>query len=75
VADLVREPHLWSRGDLVRRFDPELGEIVTQGIVPTLSRTPGRVTGWPGRPGSDNDAVLGTLLGYPPEQIRRVTSA
>jgi succinyl-CoA---D-citramalate CoA-transferase len=75
VADLVREPHLWSRGDLVRRSDPELGEIVTQGIVPSLSRTPGRLTGWPGRPGSDNDAVLGTLLGYTPEQIRQVTSA
>ena len=75
VADLAREPHLWSRGDLVRRSDPELGEIVTQGIVPLLSRTPGQLTGWSRRPGSDNDAVLGALLGYTPEQIRRVTSA
>jgi formyl-CoA transferase len=75
VADLIREPHLWSRGDLVRCTDPELGEIVTQGIVPVLSRTPGRLTGWPGRLGSDNDAVLGSLLGYTPEQIRQVTSA
>ncbi len=73
VADLVREPHLWSRGDLVRLADPELGEIITQGVVPLLSRTPGRVTGWPRRPGSDNDAVLGGLMGYDPEQIRRVT--
>jgi formyl-CoA transferase len=75
VAELVREPHLWSRGDLVRCPDGEGGELVTQGIVPVLSRTPGRLTGWPGRPGSDNDAVLGTLLGYTPEEIRRVTSA
>jgi crotonobetainyl-CoA:carnitine CoA-transferase CaiB-like acyl-CoA transferase len=75
VADLVREPHLWSRADLVRCPDGERGEIVTQGIVPALSRTPGRLRGWPGRPGSDNDAVLGTLLGYTPEQIRQVTSA
>ena len=72
VADLVREPHLWSRGDLVRLSDPERGEIVTQGIVPLLSRTPGRVTGWSRHPGSDNDAVLGGLLGYTPEQIRAV---
>ena len=43
VADLVREPHLWSRGDLVRCADPERGEIVTQGIVPLFSRTPGRI--------------------------------
>ncbi|PYM93438.1 MAG: hypothetical protein DME04_11405 [Candidatus Rokuibacteriota bacterium] len=75
VADLVREPHLWSRGDLVRYSLPELGELVTQGIVPRLSRTPGRLGGWSPRPGSDNEAVLGTLLGYTPEQIRRVTSS
>jgi len=73
VADLIREPHLWSRGDLVRLSDPELGEIVTQGIVPSLSRTPGRVAGWSRRPGSDNEAVLGGLLGYTAEQIRLVT--
>ena len=41
-----------------------MGEIVTQGIVPLLSRTPGRVTGWSPRPGSDNEAVLGGLPGY-----------
>ena len=74
VADLVREPHLWSRGDLVRCTDPDRGEIVTQGTVPLFSRTPGQLRGWPGRPGSDNDAVLGGLLGYTPEQVRRVTS-
>jgi len=75
VADLAREPHLWSRGDLVRRSDPEMGESVTQGIVPLLSRTPGRLTDWSRRPGSDNDAVLGALLDYTPERIREVTSA
>jgi formyl-CoA transferase len=73
VADLVQEPHLWSRGDLVRRSDPEMGEIVMQGIVPILSRTPGRLTDWSRRPGSDNEVVLGTLLGYGPEQVRDVT--
>jgi crotonobetainyl-CoA:carnitine CoA-transferase CaiB-like acyl-CoA transferase len=74
VADLVREPHLWSRGDLARRADPETGEIVTQGIVPLLSRTPGRLGDWSRRPGSDNDAVLGALLGYSPQRIREIDS-
>ena len=73
VADLVREPHLWSRGNLVRLSHPDLGEIVTQGVVPALSRTPGRVAAWPRSPGSDNDAVLGGLLDYSPKQIRQVT--
>src|SRR6185503_18704572 len=65
VADLIREPHLWSRGDLVRCADPDRGELVTQGIVPLFSRTPGRLRGWPGRPGADNDAVLGVLTSGP----------
>jgi crotonobetainyl-CoA:carnitine CoA-transferase CaiB-like acyl-CoA transferase len=72
VADLVREPHCWSRGDLVRLAHPEMGEIVTQGIVPALSRTPGRVAGWSPRPGSDNEAVFGGLLGYPAERIQEI---
>ena len=75
VADLVGEAHLWSRGDLVRRADPELGEVVMQGVVPLLSETPGQITGWSPAPGSDNDAVLGEWLGYAPDQIRRVTEA
>jgi crotonobetainyl-CoA:carnitine CoA-transferase CaiB-like acyl-CoA transferase len=65
---------LWSRGDLVRRANGDVGEIVTQGIVPVLTRTPGRLTGWSRRPGSDNEAVLGALLGYSPERVREVTS-
>ena len=73
IADLVREPHLWSRGNLVRLADPQRGEIVTQGVVPRLSRTPGRITGWSRYPGSDNAAVLGGILGYTPQHIRRVT--
>ena len=72
VADLVREPHCWSRGDLVRLAHPEMGEIVTQGIVPSLSRTPGRVAGWSRQPGSDNEAVLGELLGYTAARIREL---
>jgi hypothetical protein len=45
---------------------------VTQGVVPLLSRTPGRVTGWSRYPGSDNDAVLAGILGYSPQQIRHL---
>ena len=73
VADIMRDPHVWSRANLVRLSDPKLGEVVTQGIIPSLARTPGHVAGWSAYPGSDNDAVLGGLLGYTSEQIRRVT--
>jgi len=73
IADLVKEPHLWSRGDLLRLADPGAGEIVTPGIVPLLSRTPGHVWGWSRQAGSDNEAVLGGLLGMTEEQICAVT--
>ena len=73
VADIVRDPHVWSRGNLVRLSDPQLGEVVTQGVVPLLSRTPGRVAGWSPYRGSDNHAILGDLLGYTPEQMHHVT--
>jgi formyl-CoA transferase len=59
VADLVHEPHLWSRGSLIRFHDPDLGEITVQGVMPALSRTPGKVTGWSKFVGSDNEAILG----------------
>ena len=74
VVELMSEAHLWSRGDLVRLPDPAGGEVVTQGVVPLLSRTPGRVAGWSVRSGSDNEAVLGSLLGLSPDEIARVTA-
>jgi formyl-CoA transferase len=72
VADLLRQAHCWSRGDLQRLTHPALGEIVTQGVVPSLSRTPGCVAGWSTRPGADTEAVLRELLGLAPEQIREI---
>ncbi|MCZ6876392.1 MAG: CoA transferase [bacterium] len=73
VADLVADPHLWHRENLVRLSDPKLGEVVTQGVIPILSRTPGRVAGWSAYRGSDNEAVFEGLLGYTAEQMRQVT--
>jgi len=73
VADLFEEEHVWARGNLMHVLDPELGEIVTAGIVPTLSRTPGRIVGWSRRRGSENEPVLGGLLGYPERHIAILT--
>jgi len=75
VAYLVLGRHLWSRVDFVRRTEAEMGEIVMQGIVPILSRTPGRLTDWSRRPGSDNDVVLSGLLGDTRQQIREISAS
>ena len=46
-----------------------------QGVVPHLSETPGRTTGWSPAPGSDSDAVLGDWLGRAPSRTRGVKEA
>lgn len=75
AATIHGNEHIWSRGTLVHVEHPELGDIVTQGVVPKLSRTPGRVRFWSPYPGSDNEAVLGGLLGYDAERVEQLTQA
>jgi formyl-CoA transferase len=75
VADLVSERHLWERGDLMRISDPQLGEIITQGVVPRLTRTPGRVSGWSRHPGSDDEAIFRGLRDSAPDHIRLAAAA
>jgi crotonobetainyl-CoA:carnitine CoA-transferase CaiB-like acyl-CoA transferase len=73
AADLYEDPHAWSRGNLVRVEDPDLGSVVIPGVVPTFARAPGKVAGWSRFRGSDNDAVLGGLLRYSDERIAEMT--
>ena len=70
VADLMHESHVWSRGALVRLSHPDWGDMVTQGVVPVMSRTPGRVVGWSRVPGGDNHAVLDRIPGDAPTDVR-----
>ncbi len=71
ARDAVENPHWQSRGDFVEYEDQTLGrKIKAFGVVPKLSRTPGRV--WRGAPalGQDTEAILEKILGYSPEEIR-----
>jgi formyl-CoA transferase len=64
IADVFADPHVQARGMLVAVHDEELGEIRGPGVVPKLSRTPGRTefrSSWTA--GADNAAVFGELLG------------
>jgi formyl-CoA transferase len=73
IADVFADPHVRARGMLVPVHDEELGEVVGPGIVPRLSRTPGRRelrSTW--RAGADNEAVLGGLLGLGDDELREL---
>lgn len=64
VADALEDEQLRSRGAFAVHADPELGDFLAPGVVPTLSDTPGSVR-WSGewQPGAHNDEVFAELLG------------
>jgi formyl-CoA transferase len=64
IADVFAHPQVQAREMLVPVHDAELGDVLGPGVVPKLSRTPGRrefTSRW--EAGADNDDVLGELLG------------
>jgi crotonobetainyl-CoA:carnitine CoA-transferase CaiB-like acyl-CoA transferase len=61
MADIFNDPHYKARDMLVRTPDDDLGEVTLAGIVPKLSKTPGRIR-WSGRRlGQDTREVLREL--------------
>jgi formyl-CoA transferase len=64
IADVFADPQVAARQMLVPVQDAELGAVLGPGVVPKLSRTPGRrafTSTW--QPGADNQRVFGDLLG------------
>jgi crotonobetainyl-CoA:carnitine CoA-transferase CaiB-like acyl-CoA transferase len=43
IEDIFKEPHYWERDALTKVQDPDLGEVIVQGITPKFSRTPGAI--------------------------------
>lgn len=69
ATDVVADPHFRDRDAVCLVEDPELGEIVMQGVFPRLSRTPGAIR-WPGRGlGADTDSVLEDIAKLTPARI------
>ncbi len=68
IADVFSDPQVAAREMLVPVQDAELGEVLGPGVVPKLSRTPGRrafTSTW--QAGADNAQVFGELLGLDDE--------
>jgi succinyl-CoA:(S)-malate CoA-transferase subunit A len=72
IADIFDDPHFVARGNLVRFNDEDVGEVVVPGVVPTLSKTPGRISGLGPKLGNANQEVLGTLLGMASDEIEQL---
>lgn len=73
VADLIKDPHIKERENLIDVFDYALNQnVLMQGVVPKLSKTPGEVK-WAGPPlGWHNDEVYQGLLGLSENDIHQL---
>ena len=69
MADIFRSPHFTAREMLLKVPDEDLGSVTLAGIVPKLSRTPGKVA-WAGRrTGQDTRSVLKEFGGLNDREI------
>ena len=73
AAEVVTHPHVIARGNVVEIDDPQLGHLAVPGVVPKFSRSEGRVRTWSSAPGSDNQTILGEILGYDAMRIAAIT--
>jgi crotonobetainyl-CoA:carnitine CoA-transferase CaiB-like acyl-CoA transferase len=70
IADVFADPHVAARENLVPVPDGKGGRVRMVGVLPRLSRTPGRIR-HAGLPlGADNEAVYGELLELGTEELR-----
>jgi len=72
VADMLADPHFNARG-LFEEVQVNGEALKIPAMMPFLSDTPGR-TDWPGPTvGEHNAEVLGSLLGYGPDELKALS--
>lgn len=69
MKDIFSDPHYRAREMLVELADDSLGAVVVPGIVPKLSRTPGRLNKVGGPIGADTRRVLKEIGRYDDAEI------
>lgn len=70
AKDIVEDPHYAARDMIIKMEHPELGEFPMPGIVPKLSRTPGKVKHVGAEVmGKHNEEIYGELLNYSNDKI------
>jgi crotonobetainyl-CoA:carnitine CoA-transferase CaiB-like acyl-CoA transferase len=69
MADIFAEPHYRERNMIIDVPEDTLGSLPQPGVVPKLSRTPGRVTHAGPPMGRDNETILSEFLQMSPAEI------
>ena len=72
IADIFEDEHFQARGNLAHIAAEGLGEVVVPGVLPTLSKTPGRITNLGPPLGDATYEVMRDLLGISAEEIDRL---
>jgi succinyl-CoA:(S)-malate CoA-transferase subunit A len=72
IADIFADEQFQARGNLATVAVDGVGDVVVPGVVPTLSATPGRVSGLGPALGNATDAVLRDLLGLAAAEVARL---
>lgn len=75
IADIFEDQHYRAREMLMRIPHPKLGEVTMAGVVPKLSRTPGRVVKAGSGIGEDTRDVLTQDLGMSAAEVARLEQA
>lgn len=69
IEDIFNDEHFRARGTLARVDVPGVGEVTVPGVLPHLSKTPGRISGLGPPLGNATDEVLRELLGLAEAEI------
>ncbi len=72
IADIFKDPQYAARENILRMFDPRVGEMAMPNVVPRLSDTPGKVE-WLGPPmGAHTEELYKGLLGMTDAELGRL---
>ncbi len=69
IADIFADPHYREREMIIEVPEPTIGSLPQPGVVPKLSRTPGRVTHAGPPMGAHTEEILAALLRLSQEEI------
>lgn len=72
VSDVLKDPHFIARNIFEEVEYEQVGRFKVVGVVPKLSRTPGKIWRNPPKMGEHNSEIFGKLLGISPDDIKKL---